>query len=54
MSRSQGVDVITGQGLADALAGVDCVIDVATGASPEQEAATRFFTAAARNLHQEG
>jgi hypothetical protein len=54
MSRSQGVDVITGQGVADALAGVDCVIDVATGPSPEQEAATRFFSTAARNLHQEG
>src|SRR6266404_4321822 len=31
MSRSQGVDVITGTGLAAALAGVDCVIDTATG-----------------------
>ena len=29
MSRSQGVDVITGDGLAAALAGVDCVIDAA-------------------------
>jgi uncharacterized protein YbjT (DUF2867 family) len=31
MSRSQGVDVITGDGLAAALAGVGCVIDTATG-----------------------
>ena len=53
MSRSSGVDVITGEGLAEALAGVECVIDVATGASPEQEAATEFFTTAARNLHEE-
>jgi putative NADH-flavin reductase len=52
MSRSQGVDVITGDGLAAALAGVGCVIDAATGPSPEQEAATMFFTAAARNLQQ--
>jgi uncharacterized protein YbjT (DUF2867 family) len=54
ISRSQGVDVVTGDGLADALAGVECVIDVATGPSPEQEAATEFFTAAARNLQEAG
>src|SRR5436305_10071946 len=39
MSRSSGVDVVTGEGLAEALAGVECVIDVATGPSPAQEAA---------------
>jgi uncharacterized protein YbjT (DUF2867 family) len=54
MSRSSGVDVVTGDGLAEALAGVDCVIDVATGSSPDQEAATEFFTAAARNLQEIG
>ncbi len=54
MSRSTGVDVVTGDGLADALAGVECVIDVATGSSPDQAAATEFFTAAARNLHEAG
>jgi uncharacterized protein YbjT (DUF2867 family) len=54
MSRSQGVDVITGNGLAAALAGVDCVIDTATGPSPEQQAATTFFITAAQNLHQAG
>src|SRR5216117_2034210 len=54
MSRSSGVDVVTGDGLAEALAGVECVIDVATGPSPDQEAATSFFTAAARNLHEAG
>jgi uncharacterized protein YbjT (DUF2867 family) len=54
MSRSGGVDLVTGDGLADALAGVECVIDVASGASPDQEAATEFFTAAARNLHEAG
>jgi NmrA-like family len=51
MSRSSGVDVVTGEGLAEALAGVECVIDVATGPSPAQEAATTYFTTAARNLH---
>jgi uncharacterized protein YbjT (DUF2867 family) len=54
ISRSSGVDVITGDGLAEALAGVDCIIDVATGPSPEQDAATEFFVTAARNLHEVG
>lgn len=54
ISRSGGVDVITGEGLAEALAGVEAVIDAATGASPDQLAATEFFTAAARTLHQVG
>jgi uncharacterized protein YbjT (DUF2867 family) len=36
------------------LRGVECVIDVATGPSPEQEAATAFFTAATRNLQEAG
>jgi uncharacterized protein YbjT (DUF2867 family) len=54
MSRSSGVDVVTGDRLEDALAGVACIIDVATQSSPEQEAATAFFTAAARNLQEVG
>ena len=31
MSRSRGVDLVTGDGLAEALTGVECIIDVATG-----------------------
>jgi uncharacterized protein YbjT (DUF2867 family) len=54
MSRSSGVDVVTGDGLAEALEGVASIIDVATQSSPEQEAATAFFTAAARNLQDFG
>jgi uncharacterized protein YbjT (DUF2867 family) len=54
ISRSSGVDVVTGEGLAEALAGVATIIDVATQPSPEQEAATAFFTAAARNLQEIG
>src|ERR671912_2665721 len=54
MSRSSGVDVVIGDGLAEALEGVECIIDVATQPSPEQEAATEFFTAAARNLQEAG
>jgi uncharacterized protein YbjT (DUF2867 family) len=54
ISRSRGVDIITGNGLAEALAGVECIIDVATWPLPDQEAATEFFTTAARNLHEIG
>jgi uncharacterized protein YbjT (DUF2867 family) len=54
ISRSLGVDVITGKGLAEALEGVDTVIDAATGPSPDQAEATEFFTAATRNLQEVG
>jgi uncharacterized protein YbjT (DUF2867 family) len=54
ISRSHGVDIVTGAGLDDALAGVDVVVDAATGPSPEQQAATEFFTTAARNLQETG
>ena len=54
ISRSNGVDIVTGDGLPEAMAGVECVIDAATGPSPDQEAATQFFTTAARNLNEVG
>jgi uncharacterized protein YbjT (DUF2867 family) len=54
ISRSNGVDVITGEGLAAALEGVEIIIDTSTGPSPEQAAATEFFTTATRNLEEEG
>jgi uncharacterized protein YbjT (DUF2867 family) len=54
MSRSTGVDLVTGDGLGDALTGVEVVVDAATGSSPDQEEATRFFRAAARNLVDAG
>jgi hypothetical protein len=54
MSRATGVDVISGEGLGDALVGVDCIIDAATGPSPDQDEATRFFETSARNLHKVG
>ena len=54
ISRSNGVDVITGDGLATALEGAEVIIDVATGPSPEQGAATEFFTTATRNLQEAG
>lgn len=54
IARSLGVDVITGDGLADALTGVACVVDAATGQSRDSTEAAEFFTTAARNLHQAG
>jgi uncharacterized protein YbjT (DUF2867 family) len=54
ISRASGVDVITGDGLAAALDGVDAIIDTATSPSAEQGPATEFFTTAARNLHETG
>jgi uncharacterized protein YbjT (DUF2867 family) len=54
MSRSTSVDLVTGDGLDEALAGVAAIIDVATTSSPDEEAATAYFTAAARNLQEVG
>lgn len=54
ISRTHGVDVITGEGLDAALAGVECIIDTATGPSADERPATEFFTTAARNLQQAG
>jgi uncharacterized protein YbjT (DUF2867 family) len=54
IARSEGVDVVSGEGLDAALAGVETVIDTATGPSPDQEEATAFFTASARNLQRAG
>jgi uncharacterized protein YbjT (DUF2867 family) len=53
MARASGVDVATGKGLAEALRGVEGVIDVASGPT-DQQGATEFFTAASRNLHRAG
>jgi uncharacterized protein YbjT (DUF2867 family) len=54
ISRSNGVDVISGEGLDQALAGVETIIDTATGPSPDQESATEFFTTSARNVQRAG
>lgn len=45
-----GVDTITGEGLAEALAGTDVVVDLANSPSFEDQAAMAFFTTAGRNL----
>jgi uncharacterized protein YbjT (DUF2867 family) len=54
ISRSLGVDIVTGEGLAEALEGVETVIDAASHPTPEQGPATEFFIASARNLHELG
>jgi len=54
IARSKGVDVVSGEGLDAALAGVDTIIDAATANSPDQTAATEFFTTSARNLQRAG
>lgn len=54
MSRASGVDIITGEGLAAALKGVEVIVDAATGPSPEEQAATQFFVTAALNLQEAG
>jgi uncharacterized protein YbjT (DUF2867 family) len=54
IARSKGVDIISGEGLVQAVTGVETMIDAASGPSPEQEAATKFFTTAARNLQEAG
>lgn len=54
VSRSAGVDVVTGEGLAAALTDVEAVIDVSNAGTIDQTAATEFFTTAARNLQEAG
>jgi uncharacterized protein YbjT (DUF2867 family) len=50
IARSRGVDVTTGQGLDDALAGVQAVIDVTNVQAADARAARELFAAATRHL----
>jgi uncharacterized protein YbjT (DUF2867 family) len=54
MARSTGVDVISGEGLSQALAGVEVIVDCVSTPSSDEATATEFFTTVARNLHREG
>jgi uncharacterized protein YbjT (DUF2867 family) len=54
ISRSSGVDVTTGAGVAEALSGVQRVIDVTNAPNTQQDPATAFFTAAAHHRQQAG
>jgi uncharacterized protein YbjT (DUF2867 family) len=49
-SRSSGVDVLTGEGLTDALAGADALVDVTNSPKLDGVTALEFFTASAANL----
>jgi uncharacterized protein YbjT (DUF2867 family) len=49
-SPRTGVNTITGEGLTDALTGVDVVVDVANAPSWEPQAVLDFFHTSARNL----
>src|SRR6185369_5202457 len=50
-SPNSGVNTITGQGLKEALAGAEVVIDLANSPSFEDKAVLDFFQASGRNLH---
>lgn len=52
MSRSTGVDLITGEGLDAALEGVDAVIDVSNSSSADAEEMISFFENSTRSLLQ--
>jgi uncharacterized protein YbjT (DUF2867 family) len=49
-SPSTGVDTITGEGLADVMAGADVVVDVSNAPVWEDDAVREFFTTSTRNL----
>jgi uncharacterized protein YbjT (DUF2867 family) len=50
-SPSTGVNTLTGEGLAAALAGADVVVDVANSPSFEDGPVMHFFETAGRNIH---
>jgi uncharacterized protein YbjT (DUF2867 family) len=49
-SRSTGINTLTGEGLAGALAGADVVVDVANSPSFDDGPVMDFFTTAGRNI----
>ncbi|MEV6277392.1 NAD(P)H-binding protein [Nocardia sp. NPDC051832] len=53
-SRADGIDIETGAGLAEALGGVQVVIDASSTPSADKDIATEFFTFSAKNLHAAG
>ena len=50
LARSRGVDLTSGAGLDDALAGVDAVIDVSSVTTTSRRRSVAFFTAATQHL----
>lgn len=49
-SPKSGVDTLTGEGLAEALAGAQAVVDVTNAPSWEDNAVLKFFTTSTRNI----
>lgn len=49
-SRRSGVDTVTGEGLAEAVAGAHTVVDVSQSPSFDDEPVLQFFTTSTRNL----
>ncbi len=49
-SRDSGVDVLTGEGLGEALAGADALVDVVNSPSFEDDPVLHFFTTSTTNL----
>ncbi len=49
-SPNSGVNTLTGEGLSDALAGAEVVVDVSNSPSFEDEAVMKFFQTSTRNL----
>jgi uncharacterized protein YbjT (DUF2867 family) len=49
-SPATGVDTITGEGLADVMAGADVVVDVSNAPVWDDDAVLEFFTTSTRNL----
>jgi uncharacterized protein YbjT (DUF2867 family) len=52
LSRSSGHDIIRGDGLAQAMAGADAVVDVTSTVTTSAAKATAFFTTVTANLHE--
>lgn len=54
LSRADGVDLLDADAVADALAGVEVVVDVSRPSRMDLASAREFFTTVARNLATEG
>jgi uncharacterized protein YbjT (DUF2867 family) len=50
ISRTHGIDILTGDGLDAALAGADAVLDVTSNESTEEAETVEFFSTASNNL----
>jgi uncharacterized protein YbjT (DUF2867 family) len=50
IARAVGVDVITAEGLDEAVRGADAIVDASTQPTPDEAAATAFFETATANL----